>query len=215
MSNAFRDFTVIRRRPNLVDIITPKRANVKGYRLEAATNFDAAFSSIITADIGSGYLDANVNSAKLHSVSNPNHIRIVFDPATFGLTDDQHFWLRFVPVDFSNTPGSAGNPGLILPDDELRASSRVVIAGTAPNGATVANSLVLNLPYRMTDIVVRNNAAAGGTVLFVATAIGGAERQVAGQETAYMKDGAQGCLLVRGGGGTVSFSADFTHYLPL
>lgn len=215
MSNAFRDFSIVRRRPNLVDLITPRRVGVKGYRLEAATNFDGSFSTILTADIGSGYLDKNVNPAKLHSINNPNHIRIVFDPATFSLTDDQHIWLRFVPVDFAGSAGTAGAPGLLLPDDMLRATTRIIIAGTAPNGATVANSLVLALPYRMKDMVIRNNQPTAGTTLFVATEIGGSERQVAPQETAHLLEGAQGCLLVRGGGGTVAFSADFTHYLPL
>lgn len=219
MSNAFRDFSVVRRRANLIDLITPKRVGVKGYRLQASSNFDGVFTTLMTADIGSGYLDPNVNSAKLNAINNPNHIRIVFDPATFAATatiaDDQHIWLRFVPVDFSGVAGTPGPVGLVLPDDEHKASGRILIAGTAPNGVDVSASLRLDLPARMRDVHIRNNAASGGTVLYVATAVGGAERAVAGGEVLSMQAGAQGCLLVRGGGGTVSFSADFTHFLPL
>jgi len=215
MSNAFRDFTVARRRANLIDLLTPKRVGVQGYRIQAASNFDGVFTTLMTANIGSGYLDPNVNAAKLHALNNPNQIRIVFDPATFSLADDQHIWLRFVPVDFAGTAGTPGAVGLVLPDDELKSSGRTVIAGTAPNGADVSSSLRLDFPVRMRSVNVRNNAAPGGTVLYVATVVGGSERAVAGGEVCTMQAGAQGCLLVRGGGGTVSFSADFTHYLPL
>lgn len=215
MSNAFRDFTVVRRRPNFVDLLIPKKANVQGYRLLAASNFDGTFSTLLTADISSGYLDPKVNPNLLHAVNATDRIRVVFDPASFSLTDSDHFWLKYQPIDFSGTPGTAGAPSLILPDDELRATIRVLISGTAPSAVNVASSLVLNLPYRMQDVEVRNNEASGGRTLFLATSEGGAERQVAPQETALFRDGAQGCLLVRGGGGTVSFSADFTHYLPL
>lgn len=215
MSNAFRDFSVVRRRPNFLDLIIPKSPTTKGYRLQAATNFDASFTTILTADISSGYLDRNINPSKIHAINNPNHIRVIFDPATFSLNDNQHIWLRYVPVDFAGSAGTAGNPSLILPDDELRAQARVIIAGTAPSAADVGASLVLNLPYRMHDIGIRNNSASGATVLYVSTAIGAPELQVGGQETASLKDGAQGCLLVRGGGGTASFSADFTHSMPV
>lgn len=219
MSSVLRDFTVVRRRANLIDLITPKQVGVKGYRLQASSNFDGTFTTILTADIGSGYLDPAVNPATLHSINNPNHIRIVFNPTTFAgtatIADDQHIWLRLVPVDFADVAGTPGPVGLILPDDEYKGSGRTVIAGTAPNGANVAASLQLDLPCRMRDIRIRNNAALAGTSLFVATAIGGSERIVAPQETWSMEAGPQGCLLVRGGGGTVSFSADFTHYLPL
>lgn len=215
MSTAVRDFNVVRRRKNMVDLLTPKRANVKGYRVQASANFDGVFTTLMTADIGSGYIDPNVNSAKLNVLNNPNQIRIVFDPVTFTLDDDQHIWLRFVPVDFAGSAGTPGPVHLVLPDDEVQAAGRVIIAGTAPNGADVSASLQINLPFGMADFHIRNNQAAAGTTLFLATALGGSERQIAAQDTATMYGGAQSVLFVRGGGGTVSFSADFTHSLPL
>jgi hypothetical protein len=68
-------------------------------------------------------------------------------------------WLQFFPVDFAGAEGAGGSKGLVLPDDEIKAQGRVIISGTAPIGATVANSLRLDLPYRMRNITIRNNEA--------------------------------------------------------
>lgn len=217
---SIRDFGVLRRRPGIVDILTPKQPGVvKGYRFQAATNFDGSFVTLFTADIGSGYLDGTINPVVLTSVNNQDAVRVVFNPNTFtgtaGITDDQHFWLRMVPIDFAGSVGTAGSPGLIIPDDETHATGRVIIRGSAPNGAAIANSLRLDFPCRMQDLHIRNNEASGGTTLFVATAVGGSERPIAPQEVSNMYQGAAGCLFVRGGGAIVNFSADFTQYLPL
>lgn len=214
MTVAARDFSVVRRRKNYVDIITPKRAGVKGYRLRSAANFDGVFADLLTADIGSGFLDPKINPSVIHAINNPNHIRIIFNPSNFSLDDDQHLWLKFQPVDFGGTPGTEGPPHLILPDDEVQAAGRVAITGAAPNAADVNSSLQINLPFGMRDIVIKNNSASGGTILYVATALGGAERAVAGQESFVLSEGSQPFLFVRGGGGTANFTANFTHYLP-
>jgi hypothetical protein len=213
-----RDFSIFRRRPHLVDLLTPKRSGVKGYRLEAATNFDAVFTPILTADISSGYLDPNLNSAVLQAISNSrDEIRIAFDPTSFaalaGISDTQHFWLRFVPVDYAGVAGTAGPPTIVLTDAERYGHARVQIAGTAPNAATVAGSLELWL-FRTRDLYVKNEAAVGGSDLYVAVQRGGPERQVSPQTVLTYEEGPQDTVLVRGAGGTVVFSAAFVNYLP-
>ncbi len=227
MTTVNREFTVFRRRANLVDILTPKREGVQGYRLKAALNFDLTFQTILTADISSGYLDpvalqsGVINRVTLGAAPGTGHVRIVFDPDTFSvphpasLNDTEHMWLQFFPVDFSGSEGVPGARTLILPDDEMKAQGRVIIQGTAPTGVSVANSIRLDLPYRMRNMVIRNNEAAGGTELMVATAEGGPEATVAPQDEIEFFEGSTGVLLVRGDGGTVDFSATMTHYLPL
>lgn len=214
-----RDFNVIRRRTNIVDLLTPKRVGVEGYRLQAATNFDTTFTTLMTASISSGYLDPTINSAVLHSVNAQDQIRIVFNPNTFtgaaGITDAKHFWLRFVPVDFAGSAGTPGVPHLVITDFEHSGNSRILIAGTAPQGAAVANSLQLYLPFTTQDLYIKNEQAAAGNSLYVADIPGGAEQQVAAQETLSIFHGPVDTLLVRGAGGTVAFSASFTNYLPL
>lgn len=226
MSIQDRDFTVFRRRSNLVDILTPKREGVKGYRLKAALNFDGTFVTILTADIGAGYLDpvalraGIINRLTLGTAPGLDHVRIVFDPDTFGgapptLADENHFWLQFFPVDFAGAEGAGGARVLVLPDDEIKAAGRVVIRGDAPSGATVANSMRLDFPVRMQNITIRNNEPTGGDILMVATAEGGPEVPIDPLETGSFFEGAQASLLVRGDGAAVNFSATMTHYLPL
>lgn len=221
MSNITRPLTVVRRRPHLLDLLIPKNPATQGYRLQASTTFSGGFTTILTADISSGYLDPAVDRRVLQQLNNPNHIRIVFDPQTFngvaGLVDEQQFWMKFIPVDFTGAPGAASNPMLFIPEEKLRGDSVVAISGTAPSGATVANSLPLLLPFRAQDVTIRNNDAANN--LFVALEAGGNEVQVgSGATTLSQIDlpvGAQGCFLVRGGGAPVNFSAVFTSFLPL
>lgn len=211
-----RDFSILRRRSNYVDLVTPKRTGVFGYRFQAATNFDSAYTTIFTLPIASGYLDPSINSAVVNSVNLSNtHVRAVFNPVTFSLVDTDHFWLRFVPVDASNVAGSPGPATLVITDDERIGNGRIQIAGTAPNGANVGASLQLNLPQGSQDLYIKNEAAAGGTNLYVAVKVGGKEQQVAPQETFKAMDGQVDLLMVRGSGGTVAFSASFTNYLPL
>jgi hypothetical protein len=123
--------------------------------------------------------------------------------------------MRFVPVDFAGSAGTPGPGTLILNDAAHYGNSRIQIAGTAPQGAAIANSLQLNLPQNSQDFYIRNANATGGNALFVSFTVGGAEQQVAGQETMKAYDGPSDTLMVRGAGGTAAFSASFTNYLPL
>ena len=157
--NPERDFLVTRRRANLVDLITPRRVGVDGYRFQASKTFDGTFTTIFTATV-SGYLDSNVDRRLLTTLNNKNHVRCVFDPQTFNaaapsLVDVDQFWLRFVPVT-GGVPGTTGARALVLPEDES-VQSRITITGDAPNGAAVANSLRLDFPRRMKDMRIKNN----------------------------------------------------------
>lgn len=224
MSNLARPFTVLRRRPRLLDILIPKNAATQKYRLTACATFGGTFTQIVEADIGAGYLDPALRtSGKVHTlqaVNNRDHVRVTFDPQTFAvaasISDSAQFWLKFVAVDFSGAAGTATPPTLILPEESLRGDSVITIGGTAPSGANVGASQVLYLPMRMQDISIRNHE--GATDLFVATEVGGVETLIdAGSNLAQltMARGAQSCLLVRGGGATAAFSATMTSFLPL
>lgn len=210
-----REFSIIRRRANYIDLVTPKRAGVFGYRFQAASNFDGAYTTIFTLPISSGYLDPSINPAVVNAVNLTDHVRAVFNPVTFSLSDTAHIWLRFIPVDSAGTPGTASAGTLILTDAERYGNSRVQISGTAPQGAAVANSLQLNLPQSSQDFYIKNENASGGNNLYVSTRVGGREQQVAPQEILKAYDGPTDTLMVRGAGGTATFSASFTNYLPL
>lgn len=222
MTSVDRDFSVYRRRMHFVDILTPMRPGVQGYRLKAARNFDDTFHPIITADIGCGYLDPVINPQVIHTAPGNNHIRIIFDPDTFkaphaaDLLDDEHMWLQFFPVDFAGAEGTGGARTLLIPDDEMKATGRVIITGDAPSATDVYSAMRLDLPFRMRNITIRNNEpTSGGNTLYVAMTEGGSEMDLAPQETWESFDGGVGLLMVRGSGGTANFTATMTHYLPL
>ena len=219
-----RNFQVPRRRSNLVDIITPKRAGVKGYRFRAAPTFSGTFATILTADISSGFLDPAVDRRVLTPLPNgQNHVRIVFDPDTFtgaaAIVDTDQFWLTFTPVDFSGVPGTESAPGLILPETERIGGHRITIQGNAPNEASLADSLQLDLPGKMQDFRIANNEASGGNSLFVATSRAGGEEEILPLADALnprdWSEGATDTLYVRGGGGSINMTANFANYLPL
>jgi len=214
-----RTYSIIRRRVGIVDLLTPKLVGTQGYRLSAAVNFDGSFTDLMTAPISSGYLDPSINPVVLNAVNNINAIRIVFNPNTFtgaaGIVDSAHFWLKFTPIDFAGTPGTASAAGLVVTDSEHYGNSRVVISGTAPQGAALANSQQLDLPFTTQDLYIKNEEATGGHNLYIAALAGGGEQQVAPQETLTIFHGPMDTLFVRGSGGTAAFSASFTNYLPL
>lgn len=225
MSNITRPFNVARRRAGLADVLIPRNPLTQKYRLLAAPNFDASFTQIIEADISCGYLDPALvtsgRAAALNAFNNPGQLRVTFDPSSFagaaGINDADLIWLQFQAVDFAGVVGTASNPIMLLPEVKLRADSSITIAGTAPNAASVAGSLQLDLGYRMSNITIRNEDAA--TQLFVATETGGPEVLVDSNDkplSSYsMAFGAQGTLLVRGAGATAKFSATMTSFLPL
>jgi hypothetical protein len=216
-----RLFGMIRRRPNYVDIQTPFAYGVTGYRLKWAANFDSgSFTTFLTSS-NVGYLDPGINPNVVDAqpmggtASNGGrNIRIVFNPATFGITDTSSFWLQFAQV----TGGSetlVGAPTLVLPDSANHGIGIVTIQGNAPSGAASANSLQIDLPRLMQNFQITNND--GTNTLYVSTEAGGPEVEVgpklgfAGYQTLW---GVQGSLWVRGGGGAVNFSATCTLANP-
>lgn len=213
-----RLFKIARRRPNIVDLYTPltQGLDTAGYRVKWAQNFDGVFAAIINST-NVGFLDSNVNRYKIESQpSTGTDVRIVFDPATYSITDTKSFWLQVARV-VGGTETLVSAPTLILPDSALKGQGIVTIQGNAPNGASSANSLQLDLPFVMQAFQITNNAATGGTVLFVSTEQGGPEQEVGpglgfpGYQTIW---GAQPSIWVRGGGGAVNFTATFTLAFP-
>ena len=201
-----REFSVIRRRPNLLDIITPILDGVDGYRIEGASNFDAAFATLATST-RDGYTDESLRDL-VHAALAGKNVRIILNPSDHGLTDTKAFWLRFVPLT-GGVPGTVGNRTLILPEASGR--GLVSITGTAPIGATVANAIALDFPRLMEDLRIVNNSA--GNSLFVSFSDSDAEYEIKPGATqvplANLRGSVSG-IRVRGGGAAVAFQATCT-----
>lgn len=220
-----RLFAMPRRRPGIVDILTPFTYGAQ-YRLKWAQNFDASFTTIITAT-NIGYIDPNINSYALDTqplggftglAGSGRNVRIVFNPTTFGITDTNAFWLQFVQVvgGVEQTPGA---PTLVLPDSMNHGVGIVTIHGGSPAESSSASSLQLDLPRLVEEIRIQNEAALGGNNVYVATEANGPETQIppniSGAEEYTFLRGTQSSLWVRNdGGGTVNFSARFTLAFP-
>jgi hypothetical protein len=205
-----RPFSVIRRRPNLLDVVIPVQDGVDGYRLDVATNFDAVYAPLITAT-RMGHIDPSLRN-RGHVPVNGRMVRILFDPDNYAppLDDTKPFWMRFTPIT-GGVPGTPSAGSLVLPDgDRYRA---IIIAGDAPAGADVSASLKIDFPYMVEGLHIRNTDP--GNSLYVATEIGGAEFEVP-FGTAQTLDirAATPFILVRGGGGDVPFSASCTTAFP-
>lgn len=202
-----RDFSVIRRRPNFVDLYTPVQAGVDGYRLDTAANFDSVFTARFTGTVN-GFVDGNIPLATLYaqpsyaiSSSGLGRARFTFDPATYSITDTKQFWIRLTPV----TAGVPGTPGAPFPIEQYHTGNRPLffMAGAAPSGAAVANSLEINLPEAMTTLNIISLDAA--TTLWVALDKNGPEIRV--DPLARVSDffGNQSVIYVRGDGSTANF----------
>jgi hypothetical protein len=209
-----RTFTCFRRRPHIVDLLTPNVLNVATYTIKWAQNFDGAFASIINCS-NVGFYDSNIPRNKTELQNTQGQVRMTFDPTTFSITDTASFWLELweTPVGGSSTQISA--PTLLLPDSANKGIGIVTIQGNAPNGASSANSLQLDMPSLMQNWEITNNDAA--TTLFVSTEQGGPEVEIGpklgfyGYATIYAS---QGSIWVRGGGATANFSATSTAAFP-
>lgn len=181
-----RLFSMIRRRPNHVDIVTPFTYGVDGYRLKWASNFDSgSFTTFITST-NVGFVDPNINPNVIAampmggSASNGGrNVRIVFNPTTYSITDTSSFWLQFAQV----TGGSetlVGAPTLVLPDAANRGIGIVTIHGNAPAVGSSSGALQIDLPGLMEDFHIHNEAptATNPGNLYVSTEAGGPETQL-------------------------------------
>jgi len=205
-----RLFSIIRRKPGLVDFVTPLVAGQEGYRLKTASNFDGSFTTLLTTT-NTGYVDPSVD-LRQQNVHTGNIVRMLINPVTFSLSDTSPFWLQYVPVvgGVEQTPS-----GLLLVLPPTYGTSILAIAGNAPSGATQANSLRLDFPRLVTDLHIHNEHASAD--LMVAFDVGGPEIKIQGP----LKDpqfssihGAHDSIWVRGSGSVVPFSATFTFANP-
>lgn len=217
-----RLFGIARRRPNYVDVITPFTYGSDGYRLKWAANFDAvSFTTFITST-NVGFVDPAINRNVIDSqplggftglIGSGRNIRIIFNPASYSIPDTSSFWLQFVQTvgGVEQTPGA---PTLVLPDSANHGVGTTTIHGSAPSGATSANSLQLDLPRLSQDFHFHNEDASNS--LFVSTEQSGRETQVKPDpaEQSHTLWGTQGSIWVRGGGAAVIFSATFTLAFP-
>jgi len=213
MSNV-RTFSCFRRRPHIVDLLTPVVPGTTAYTIKWAQNFDGSFAQIINCT-NIGFYDQNIprNATELQNTS--GFVRMTFDPTTFTIDDTKSFWLQLWETPGGGVSTQISGTTLLLPDTANKGMGQVTIQGNAPSAGSSATSQQLDLPFLMQNFQITNNDAAN--TLYLATEQGGPEYEIGpklgfpGYQSVW---GAQGSLWVRGGGGAVNFSAAFTLAFP-
>lgn len=207
-----RLFYIRRRRPHIVDLVTPVHVtpgSIHEYRLKFALNFDQVFATFLTSS-NVGHIDSSINRNVVDTQpTTGTSVRIVFDPSTYAINDNNPFWLQYVLVT-DGVEGTPGAPTLVVPDAIHYGTGVIVIRGDAPAAAP----LQIDLPRKMTNFQITNEDGANN--LLVGAEDGGpmtAVLPLVGTQ-AFNYGAAQGSLYVQGDGGDVTFSAAFTMAFP-
>ena len=217
MSNV-RVFSCFRRRPHVVDMLTPFVYGVQTYTVKYATNFDGIFASIINCS-NVGFYDDNIPRGKTELQNTNGFVRMTFDPATFSIDDTRSFWLQLWETPAVGIPAAVSAPTLLLPDTANHGIGLVTIAGNAPAGTSSTTSLQLDMPRMMQDWKIHNQDSTN--LLYIATEQNGPEMSIG--PTAfpqyYNYNGVQGSIWVRGAttagvGAVVAFSATASLAFP-
>ncbi len=207
MMTMARSLSLHRRRANLVDLTLPVRSGVISYQFQVAANFDASFSTFETVS-SAGKVSKSAADFLFEASGFRGKTRFLFSPVDYSIDDTKPFWVKIRPVTAAGV-GTAEAAQLILPYSSAP-NRGVVISGTAPAGAGIANSLELQLPCQVKDLVIR----AVDIPLIVAFEPGGSEITVpdaAANLGSYLRFGEQTVsqLFVRGPA-PAAFEASFT-----
>lgn len=201
-----RHLSIIRRKTNLVDLLVQKTPGAYQYRLKWGANFDTSPFTNFLVSPNTGFRDPAVSDESNITVYG-DKVRILFDPATYGIPDDSVWWLKMSPLDSTgaemfttaSTMVLAPNPGAYFP--------QLTITGTAPNVASIADSLEIDFPQQMRDMRIMSTAA-----VWAAFDPNGPEILLPGDP--LPKDisrwSTQSVLFIRGNGAPVPFSLVFT-----
>lgn len=210
-----RDFSIVRRRPNLVDLATPDQGGappIVEYRFAAALNFDAATATL--QDVPrTGLKSATVVDNSFTDARYKNKVRFLWNPADYttevpGITDISPIFVTMATRELGQAFGTAGAIHMIVAYDPS-SDPPIVLNGDAPDGAAFANSLEIQLP-RMCDHFVIKNLSANN--LHVALTPGGPEYRIDGGATPpelleLVGETTASVLFVRGDGGVATFNA--------
>jgi len=209
-----RLFSVPRRKAGMVDLITPIRSDVEGYRLKAASNFDGSFTTLLTAPVY-GYVDPEVAGSQ-HTSYGGENVRIIFKPSKYGLSDTGALWLKLYfiigGVEQTTAPNAPSAATLLSPIGGLPTTMQGIQGATTVQ-SSVANSQQIDFPRLVENVHIRNLST--GADLFVAFDAEGPEVQVKPQTQdlqGFM--GTVSSIWVRSTSASAPFSMTFTYANP-
>lgn len=202
-----RQMSIVRRRPGNVDLTTPDIGGsppIVEYRFRVSTNFDAAPTNIqdvprrglrSASAVDNGYNDSRFKG-KVRFLFNP------VDYAASGILDTSPFFIAMATRPLNGVFGSFSAQHMIVPYDPS-SDPLIVLNGDAPNGATIANSLEIQLPRIVDELIIKNIDAAN---LHIAFNSGGPEYQINPSTVLELADISASQIFVRGEGAAVTFN---------
>jgi hypothetical protein len=200
-----KSLSMYRRRAGLVDLFLVSRAGAKSYTFKASTNFDVAAVAFQSVPQDGFRSPTAFDSGPAEGFR--GRTRFTFAPADYSLDDTKPIWLRIQQVNVDGTTGPDEAFHLVPPYNP-QGRKAVVLAGNAPNGASLAASLEIQLPHQMQGIELQNN---GANDLYVAFEPGGPEFKVPPLTTGFTNLSVNyptvSQLFVRGSGAVVAFAA--------
>lgn len=162
-----RTFSVNRRRVNVIDLFINNRPGVAAYQFKYAPNFDAPFSIFETVPYY-GKKSISVISGALDSEQFKNKTRFTFAPSDYALNDLDPMYIRVATVSTSGVVGADEGIQMVMPFSS-QTMRPIVLKGNAPSGASLSDSLEINLPMQVTNMNIQNNGAADLYVAFEPT----------------------------------------------
>lgn len=140
-----------RRRAGLVDIIFPARPGAKSYQFSAAVNWDSVMTPFQVVP-ASGYKSPGVPDIGMSDSQFRGKTRFLFNPSDYtgsvpAVDDTKPFYIRITQTDWDGTVHAPEAQHLILPYDPAP-NRPLVLRGTAPNGASIADSFEIQLPMQ-------------------------------------------------------------------
>lgn len=175
----------------------------EAYQVKNAPNWDVAFVDLpapsLIPQIG---LATPSVGAERTAQNLSNYARWRFNPADYGLEDDDVLFFTVAPV-IEGVEGDEGPIYILLTPEQLSENhTSLLLAGDAPAAADSDTALEFVLPLQTTSLVVKNTD--GATNVFLSFGTGDAEVPLAPGETFRDNRFGSGDIRVRGDGAAAS-----------
>ncbi len=209
-----RSYSLAKRTPTLVDVRVSQKATVQSYIFKASANFDGSFTNLQAVPIY-GFKSPSVDLSGFDaSNSSRNQTRFIFNPDDYTVgssfvSNSKTFWLKVAEI-IGGVEQTAGPAHMVLPFDGC-VERIIAMSGSAPNGASIANSMEIQLPSQCVGTRIQNNSS---NPLMIAFNLNGPEITISPLAThfepLYSSAPIVHQIFVRGAGGTAAFDAVFT-----
>lgn len=148
-----RSISIVRRKPDLIDLTVRLRSGVDKFRFSVADNFDTALAAFqVVPQIGYVSRTAAINDIGYVGSPFRGYCRFLFAPSDYtvavpAMRDDKPIYLSIEEGYPDGTFGSPEALHMVMPA-HWTANRGIILSGTVPVGANLTNSLEIQLPMQ-------------------------------------------------------------------